>query len=127
MAIYQKQNVQTHVFLVFTLLCLFSFDSCLSLITDEYEARFDGSDTRKFFFFLLLMPSVVLQLLNKYTFNQHTGCKIALVSATGVVLDTCIVYPHQPQKQRTETKTTLLGLIRKFSWCLKKKKHASFE
>lgn len=41
----------------------------------------------------------------------RTGVKVAVVDATGKVLDTCAVYPHQPQKQWDTAKATLGALI----------------
>ncbi len=44
----------------------------------------------------------------------RTGCKIAVVDATGKMLDTTTIYPHEPQKRWKEALATLLGLIKKF-------------
>lgn len=41
----------------------------------------------------------------------RTGVKVAVVDATGKVVDTCAVFPHQPQKQWDAAKATLAGLI----------------
>lgn len=41
----------------------------------------------------------------------RTGVKVAVVDATGKVLDTCAVYPHQPQKQWDQAKATLAALV----------------
>ncbi|MBX7456535.1 RNA-binding transcriptional accessory protein [Mycolicibacterium sp. 3033] len=41
----------------------------------------------------------------------RTGVKVAVVDGTGKVLDTCAVYPHQPQKQWDTAKATLAALI----------------
>ncbi|MCF3939522.1 Tex family protein [Gordonia tangerina] len=41
----------------------------------------------------------------------RTGVKVAVVDGTGKVLDTCAVYPHQPQKQWDQAKATLAALI----------------
>jgi len=41
----------------------------------------------------------------------RTGVKVAVVDATGKVLDTCAVYPHQPQRQWDSAKATLAALI----------------
>ena len=43
----------------------------------------------------------------------RTGCKVAVVDATGKVLDTCAIYPHPPQKKRDEALKTLAGLVQK--------------
>ncbi|WAC58311.1 Tex family protein [Gordonia sp. SL306] len=41
----------------------------------------------------------------------RTGVKVAVVDATGKVLDTCAIYPHQPQKQWDQAKATLAALV----------------
>jgi uncharacterized protein len=41
----------------------------------------------------------------------RTGVKVAVVDATGKVLDTCAIYPHQPQRQWDSAKATLAALV----------------
>ncbi|QLL05050.1 Tex family protein [Mycobacterium vicinigordonae] len=41
----------------------------------------------------------------------RTGVKVAVVDGTGKVLDTCAVYPHQPQRQWDSAKATLAALV----------------
>ncbi|BBY97643.1 Tex family protein [Mycolicibacterium fallax] len=41
----------------------------------------------------------------------RTGVKVAVVDGTGKVLDTCAIYPHQPQRQWDQAKATLAALI----------------
>jgi uncharacterized protein len=41
----------------------------------------------------------------------RTGVKVAVVDGTGKVLDTCAIYPHQPQKQWDAAKSTLAALV----------------
>jgi uncharacterized protein len=43
----------------------------------------------------------------------RTGVKVAVVDGTGKVLDTCAVYPHQPQRQWDTAKGTLAALIKR--------------
>ena len=43
----------------------------------------------------------------------RTGCKVAVVDATGKVLDTTAVYPHQPQNRRDDALKTLASLVQK--------------
>ncbi len=45
----------------------------------------------------------------------RTGVKVAVVDATGKVLDTCAVYPHQPHNKREESIAKLLGMARKYN------------
>ncbi|MCV7151970.1 Tex family protein [Mycolicibacterium pyrenivorans] len=41
----------------------------------------------------------------------RTGVKVAVVDGTGKVVDTCAVFPHQPQKQWDSAKATLAALV----------------
>ena len=41
----------------------------------------------------------------------RTGVKVAVVDATGKVVDTCAIYPHQPQQQWDTAKATLAALV----------------
>ncbi|MEZ8740597.1 Tex family protein [Photobacterium swingsii] len=43
----------------------------------------------------------------------RTGCKIAVIDATGKLLDIATIYPHQPQRQVAQSEATVLGLITK--------------
>ncbi|MBK7894094.1 MAG: RNA-binding transcriptional accessory protein [Anaerolineaceae bacterium] len=43
----------------------------------------------------------------------RTGCKVAVVDATGKVLETTAVYPHQPQNKRDDALKTLAALVQK--------------
>lgn len=45
----------------------------------------------------------------------RTGCKIAVMDATGRVLHTTTIYPHDPQKQWENALKTLTTLIEKFN------------
>jgi len=41
----------------------------------------------------------------------RTGVKVAVVDSTGKVLDTCAIFPHQPQNQWNTAKATLGALV----------------
>ncbi|WP_280828821.1 Tex family protein [Mycobacterium sp. OTB74] len=41
----------------------------------------------------------------------RTGVKVAVVDGTGKVVDTCAIYPHQPQNKWNDAKATLAALI----------------
>lgn len=41
----------------------------------------------------------------------RTGVKVAVVDGTGKVVDTCAVFPHQPQRQWDTAKATLAALV----------------
>ena len=46
----------------------------------------------------------------------RTGCKLAVISATGQVLDKGVIYPHKPasQKQRLQAKPDFIQLIERY-------------
>ncbi|OHV05289.1 Tex family protein [Mycobacterium talmoniae] len=43
--------------------------------------------------------------------GYRTGVKVAVVDGTGKVVDTCAIFPHQPQKQWDTAKATLAALV----------------
>src|SRR5690606_17652296 len=43
----------------------------------------------------------------------RTGCKLAVVDATGKVLDTGVIYPHEPRRDWDGSIATLAGLCRR--------------
>jgi uncharacterized protein len=43
--------------------------------------------------------------------GYRTGVKVAVVDGTGKVVDTCAIYPHQPQKQWDSAKAILAALV----------------
>jgi protein Tex len=43
--------------------------------------------------------------------GYRTGVKVAVVDSTGKVVDTCAIYPHQPQKQWDSAKAILAALV----------------
>ncbi len=46
--------------------------------------------------------------------GYRTGCKIAVVNATGKVLDTATIYPHEPQRQWNAALQTLAALVERY-------------
>jgi len=46
--------------------------------------------------------------------GQRTGCKLAVLDETGVLIEEAVIYPHQPQKKTAEAKRKLEQLIRKY-------------
>lgn len=43
--------------------------------------------------------------------GYRTGVKVAVVDGTGKVVETCAIYPHQPQRQWDSAKATLAALV----------------
>lgn len=46
--------------------------------------------------------------------GYRTGCKVAVVDATGKVLDTGVIYPTHSEARVREAKQTLVRLIKKY-------------
>lgn len=64
---------------------------------------------------LLLQPPVTGHVVLGWDPAFRTGCKLAVVDATGKVLDTTIIYPTAPQNKVTEAKAVLKKLIKKYN------------
>ncbi|MBQ8971365.1 MAG: RNA-binding transcriptional accessory protein, partial [Lachnospiraceae bacterium] len=63
---------------------------------------------------LLLQPPVAGQVVLGWDPAFRTGCKLAVVDATGKVLDTTVIYPTPPQNKVEESKAVLKDLIEKY-------------
>lgn len=63
---------------------------------------------------LLMQPPIVGQVVLGWDPAFRTGCKLAVVDATGKVLDTVVIYPTAPQNKVAEAKDTLKKLIKKY-------------
>ncbi len=63
---------------------------------------------------LLMQPPIVGQVVLGWDPAFRTGCKLAVVDATGKVLDTVVIYPTAPQNKVAEAKKTLKMLIKKY-------------
>lgn len=64
---------------------------------------------------LLLQPPVAGHVVLGWDPAFRTGCKLAVVDATGKVLDTTVIYPTAPQNKVTEAKAVLKKLIKKYN------------
>jgi Transcriptional accessory protein len=62
---------------------------------------------------LLMQPPLKERVVLGLDPAYRTGCKIAVVDATGKVLDTTVIYPTPPQSKVQEAKKTLHALIEK--------------
>ncbi|MGN0484244.1 MAG: Tex family protein [Lachnospiraceae bacterium] len=60
---------------------------------------------------LLMQPPISGQVVLGWDPAFRTGCKLAVVDATGKVLDTVVIYPTAPQNKVEEAKKTLKKLI----------------
>ena len=63
---------------------------------------------------LLMQPPIAGQVVLGWDPAFRTGCKLAVVDATGKVLDTVVVYPTAPQNKVKEAKETVKKLIKKY-------------
>ncbi|MCR4846036.1 MAG: RNA-binding transcriptional accessory protein [Eubacterium sp.] len=65
---------------------------------------------------LLMQPPIAGQTVLGWDPAFRTGCKLAVVDATGKVLDTTVIYPTAPTTDRkiSEAKATLKKLIKKY-------------
>ena len=63
---------------------------------------------------LLMQPPIVGKTVLGWDPAFRTGCKLAVVDATGKVLDTTVIYPTAPQNRVEESKRVLKQLITKY-------------
>lgn len=63
---------------------------------------------------LLMQPPIAGQVVLGWDPAFRTGCKLAVVDATGKVLDTVVVYPTEPQKKIAEAKRIVHNMIKKY-------------
>ncbi len=63
---------------------------------------------------LLMQPPIAGRVVLGWDPAFRTGCKLAVVDATGKVLDTRVIFPTAPQNKVEEAKRELKGLIRKY-------------
>jgi uncharacterized protein len=88
-----------------------------SIETELRGNRTDSSDEHAIGTFaanlrqLLLQPPIRAKTVLGVDPGFRTGCKVAMVDATGKFLGGTTIYPHPPQKRWNEAKTVLLKLI----------------
>lgn len=63
---------------------------------------------------LLMQPPIKGEVVLGWDPAFRTGCKLAVVDATGKVLDTKVIYPTEPQNKVAESKAELKKLIDKY-------------
>ncbi len=64
---------------------------------------------------LLMQPPIAGKVVLGWDPAFRTGCKLAVVDATGKVLDTKVIYPTAPQNKVQEAKAELKKLIKKYN------------
>lgn len=65
---------------------------------------------------LLLQPPIAGKVVLGWDPAFRTGCKLAVVDATGKVLDTKVIFPTAPQNKVEESKAELKKLIKNIMW-----------
>ena len=63
---------------------------------------------------LLMQPPISGKVVLGWDPAFRTGCKLAVVDATGKALDTVVIYPTEPQKKVDQAKKILKDLIKKY-------------
>ena len=63
---------------------------------------------------LLMQPPIAGRVVLGWDPAFRTGCKLAVVDATGKVLDTTVIFPTEPQNKVKESKEILKKLIKKY-------------
>lgn len=76
---------------------------------DESAIAVFAKNTRQ----LLMQPPVKNKVTMGLDPGYRTGCKVAVVDATGKVLDTAVIYPVPPHNKIEEAKRIVKGLIKK--------------
>lgn len=64
---------------------------------------------------LLMQPPIIGKVVLGWDPAFRTGCKLAVVDATGKVLDTTVIFPTAPQNKVKEAKATVKNLIEKYN------------
>ena len=64
---------------------------------------------------LLMQPPIANQVVLGWDPAFRTGCKLAVVDATGKVLDTTVIFPTAPQNKVEESKAVVKKLISKYN------------
>jgi len=62
---------------------------------------------------LLLTPPIKERVVLGFDPAFRTGCKLAVLSETGEVLEIGVIYPHEPKKEVDMAEKIMLGLIQK--------------
>ena len=82
----------------------------LKEIAEEQAIDLFGKNLEK----LLLTPPMKEKNILGLDPAYRTGCKLAVISKTSKVLDTCVIYPHEPKNKWEEAKEKIKELIDKY-------------
>ncbi len=64
---------------------------------------------------LLMQAPIKGKTVLGYDPGYRTGCKLAVVDKTGMVLDTAVIYPTKPHERIAQSKKIVLDLIKKYN------------
>lgn len=64
---------------------------------------------------LLLTPPMKDKIVLGFDPAFRTGCKLAVIDATGKKLEIAVIYPHEPHNKYEESKKILCDLIKKYN------------
>ncbi|MCR5208495.1 MAG: RNA-binding transcriptional accessory protein [Eubacterium sp.] len=81
----------------------------LTDVACEASIKVFGENTRQ----LLMQPPVKGRVTIGLDPGYRTGCKVAVVDATGKVLDTGVIYPAPPHSRIDEAKAKIKALVKK--------------
>ena len=82
----------------------------LTDVADEQAIKLFAMNLRQ----LLMQPPVKGHVAIGLDPGYRTGCKLAVVDATGRILDTSVIYPTHSQAQILKSKQTLKNMIKKY-------------
>ncbi|MFO7634934.1 MAG: Tex family protein [Caldilinea sp.] len=83
--------------------------STLTETADLHAIQVFGANLRG----LLTQPPLAGHVVLGLDPGFRTGCKVAVVDASGKVLETATIYPHPPQKQQRESLAILADLVQR--------------
>jgi protein Tex len=83
----------------------------LTRLAEEHAISVFAANLRN----LLLQPPLRGTAVLGLDPGYRTGCKVAVVDATGTYVESTTIYPHQPQNHWSDSKATLKALITKHS------------
>lgn len=83
----------------------------LASIAEEVAILNFGKNLEK----LLLQPPMKDKMVLGLDPAYRTGCKLAVLSPVGMVLEIAVIYPHEPVKKYDEAKKIVLDLIKKYN------------
>jgi uncharacterized protein len=64
---------------------------------------------------LLMQPPIKEKVVLALDPAYRTGCKLAVLSPTGSVLDIAVIYPHPPVNKKDEAEKIVMALIQKYN------------